>query len=384
MADMQLTTDFANGVRSVQEVYDMLIAKQPILLSLVRRGADAFSTKEEWVEDSLAPATTTISSFDTTGTGTGINVASTSGMIAGQLLRFESSAGADRGEIVKIASVDSATDLTVVRQFGGTPVSAVTLQTGDIVISVSKPVGEASTASASAGTEPSVSYNYTQIFDRTVLLSRTSQQVRQYGAANAMAYQAERKLLEIQMEVNNQLIWGEKEQRTSSNKGAFGGLLSFLRGGNVDTTGGSLSATIINNMLESIYADGASSNDYVILCNTNQARRISGFNTSGSNPMVMVPQGTTATGGYISQFIGNLPVANGSFTARVVVEPNFPKDKIALLDMNRIELAYLQDFNVKDATPPGADYSAQRILGELTVRIKDGQKAHALATGLTV
>lgn len=384
MANNQLSTDFSNNIRNVQAIFDTLVAQQPTLMSLIRVGAPARATKEEWLEDSLVPSTTTIASFDTDGTGTGINVASTTGMVAGQILRFESSAGADRGELVKIASVDSATNLTVVRLFGGNPGSAVTLATGDVVYTVSKPREEKSSASADAGYEETTAFNYTQIFRRTAELSRTAMTVANYGVANSMAAQIERHMLSIMAEVNNQLIWGEKELRTGSNKGSFGGILSFLRGGNVDTTGSALSATIINNLLEAVYADGASSNNYAIVCAPNQAKRISGFNTAGSNPVVSVPQGSTTAGGYISTFIGNLPVQNGPFTARVVVEPNFPKDKVALVDLNRIELAYLTPFGVQDATTPGMDGIAETIIGELTVRIKDGQKAHAMATGLTV
>jgi hypothetical protein len=311
-------------------------------------------------------------------------VASTAGMVAGQILRFETSSGADRGELVKIASVDSATDLTVVRLFGGNPGSAVTLSTGDVVHTVSKPKNEGTSATATAGYQETTAFNYTQIFERTATLSRTAMAVQNYGVANSMAAQIERHMLSIMAEVNNQLIWGEKELRTESNNGAFGGLLSFLRGGNVDTTGSALSAAIINNLLEAVYTDGAASNNYAIICNTNQAKRISAFNTAGTNPVVSVPQGSTTTGGYISTFVGNLPAVNGPFTARVVVEPNFPKDKIILADLNSIELAYLTEFGVEDATPKGFDGKAERILGELTVRIKNGQKAHAMATGLSI
>lgn len=383
MANNQLSTDYSNNVRSVQTIFEMLVEKQPTFLSLVTRGADAIATKEEWLEDSLTQSTTTVSNVNGDGAGTSITVASAAGLAVGDLLRFETSAGADRGEICKISAISTNT-LTLVRRIGGNPGSAVTLAVSDVVIRMSRPLGENTTATAVAGAEPVSNFNYTQIFDRVVTLSATVQAIQNYGNANAMAYQMERKMQEIMFEVNQALIWGERELRTGSVNGAMGGLLSFLRGGNVDTTGGNISAAIINNMLEAVYADGASSNNYAILCNTNQAKRISAFNTAGSNPVVSVPQGSTTTGGYISTFVGNLPVANGPFTARVVVEPSFPKDKIALVDMNRIELAYLRPFETKDATVNGQDGTAQRIIGELTARIKDGQKAHAIATGLNV
>lgn len=374
--------DFNLGVRSVQTAFDMLVGKYPTLLGKIAKGAPARSTKEEWLEDSLVPTSTTIGSFDTNGTGTGINVASTTGMVAGQLLRFESSAGADRGEIVKIASVDSATDLTVVRPYGGS--SGVTLVVGDTVYSVSKPQAEGTDpGTAQDNTEPSTNYNYTQIFKRTARITRTASQVLQYGGANTMAYQIEKKMTEIMMEINNQIIFGERVIRSASAEGSFGGTIAFTRSGNIETTGSALSKTIINNMIEYCWADGALASNFLLVAAPNQARRISAFNTAGSNPLVMTTPDSRVTGGFIAQFVGDLPVKSG-FTAEVLVEPNFPKDKVLLLDLNSVELAYLKEFGTTAATPAGADYIQEVILGELTLRVKNGTKAHAIATGLTI
>ena len=375
--------DFSNNQRSIQTAFDLLVSSYPTLLSKIRRGAPATSTKEEWLEDSLSPQSTAIASFDTgtTSTATGINVTSTSGMQAGQLLRFTSTAGADRGEVVQIASVDSATDLTVVRAYGSS--TAFSLVTGDYVYNLSKPSNEGSTATVTDSTEPTTNYNYTQIFDRTAKLTRTAQQINNYGNANTMAYQLNKKMIEIMMEINSQIIYGERVQRSSSAQGTFGGLIAFTRNGNIDTTGSALSKTIINNMLEAIWSDGVMASNFLLVCAPNQARKISAFNTAGTNPLVTVSPDSKVTGGYIQRFIGDLPSQNG-FSADILVEPTFPKDKIALVDLNSIELAYLKDFTTTDATTPGADFTAQRILGELTVRIKNGTKAHALATGLTI
>ena len=373
--------DFALAKRDVQEVFDLLVASKPNLLSLIRKGANAAATKVEWLEDSLTPLSAAITSFDTDGDGTGINVASTTGMVAGQLLRFESSTGADRGEIVQIASVDSATDLTVVRDYGSSV--GATLVSTDTVYRVSTPKNEATSGVAGAEREPTANYNYTQIFDRTAKLSKTAIQTGQYGGANTMAYQLSREMMDINYEINSALIYGERVARTSSVQGSMGGIISFLRSGNIDTTGSAISATIINNMFKAMFDDGAGLGDYVILCNANQARKLSAFNTAGTNPIVNVPYGATSTGGAISTFISDLPSMNG-FTARIVVEPSFPKDKLALLDLNNIELAYLRPFSTTNAAVESDDFIAQRVLGELSVRIKNGTKAHAMATGLTI
>ena len=106
--------EYQNVVRSVVDVFDQLRVSYPTFLSLVPTGADASATKEEWLEDSLSPVSSTIGSFDTDGDGTGVNLVSTAGIRAGAILRFTTVADVTRTEQVKVASVDSATDLTVV------------------------------------------------------------------------------------------------------------------------------------------------------------------------------------------------------------------------------------------------------------------------------
>lgn len=368
-------------VRSVQEAFDMMVQSRPTFLSLIRKGAAARATKEEWLEDSMTPLSTGITSFGTDGDGTVINVASTAGMVVGQLLRFESATGADRGEIAKIASIASTTQMTIVRDYGASV--GATLVSTDTVYRVSSPKNEATSGTAGASREPTTNYNYTQIFDRMAQLSKTAIAIAQYGSANAMAYQISKELLDINYEINSQLIYGERVERSSTVPGSFGGMIAFTRSGNIDTTGSTISAAIINNMFKLMFDDGAGLGNYALLCNANQARRISAFNTAGTNPIVSVPFGTTSTGGYISQFIGDLPSMNG-FSAKIVVEPSFPKDKVMLVDLNKIELAYLRPFASTNAAAEGDDFIAERVLGELTVRIKDGTKAHAVATGLTI
>ena len=187
-------------------------------------------------------------------------------------------------------------------------------------------------------------------------------------------------------ELNNAVIYGRRVERAAAENGTLGGILQYMESGNIETTGGAISSTIINNMLEDIFQDGASSNNYILLCAENQARKISAFNTAGTNPVVQMPYTEgQKTGYYISEFIGDLPVMTG-FRAKIVVDPNFEKDKVSIIDLNRIELAWLINSALRDldATAPGFDGFKRRILGEVTLRVKNGQKAHAIATGLTV
>lgn len=375
--------EYQNKIRSVVEVFDQLRVSYPTLISLVPTGANATNTKDEWLEDSLSPVASTIGSFDTDGDGTGINLVSTAGIRVGSILRFATTADVSRTELVQVTSVDSTTDLTVVRDYGGS--SGETLVVGDKTYLVSSPINEKTDAGTGAGQEPDMAYNFTQIFEGIADISKTAQAAKKYGIANALDYQVQVKLTEIMREMNSSLIYGRRVERSASAQGTAGGILQYLASGNIDTTGGAISSTILNDMLEAIFNDGGFSNNYAILCAENQARKISALNTAGSNPVIQKANTDTSMGGYISSFIGDLPVMNG-FMAKVVVDPNMLKDQIAILDMNNIEIAWLDSRNLsdEDATPAGADYYRRRILGEGTFRVKNGTKAHALATGLNV
>lgn len=376
--------EYQNLVRDLSGAFTQLVKSYPTFLSLVQVGPDALNTKHEWLEDELSPVQTTIASFDTDGDGTGVNVASTAGIRAGSILRFTTAADVSRTELCKVASVDSATDLTLVRDYAGT--TGVTLVVGDKVHLVSSPVAEKSTASAQAGQEPDVAYNYTEIFEETVDISRTAQAIKIYGLENALNYQVQNGMQKIMWRMNNAAIHGVRLVRSSGVEGTMGGVLSYLSGGNVTAVGGALTSSVINDALEDIFQDGGYSNNYVILCSENQARRISAFNTAGSNPMVIDQRTDNMTfGQYISKFIGDLPVQNG-FTANIVVDPNMLRDQVAILDMNRISINPLVDRSLQDedATSPGFDGYMRRIIGEYTMEVKNGASAHALLTGLTV
>lgn len=374
--------DFQNLIRDLSGPYTALIASQPTLISQVRIGPAATNTKHEWLEDQLTPTSSAISAFDTDGDGTGITVASTTGFTAGDIVRTTSSTGVTQSEVMRIVSVDSATELTVARDYGGT--TGVTLDVGDIVVLISSPKNEGTDASeTTGGGEASTAFNYTQIEDLVAKVSKTSQAVKQYGVENALNAQVERKLLHLARRQNNTLIHGVKVQRTDSVAGTAGGFLSFMAGGNSTNVAAAISSTVLNNAFEAIFDDGAYSSNYIIACAENQARKISAFNTTGSNPIQSIPYGTTQTGGFVQTFISDLGAAQG-FSARVFVDPNMPKDQVAILDMDRVETNYLRTLEDMDATPPGADYFQRRLLMEYTFTIRDAAKAHALLTGLTV
>lgn len=375
-----LSYEYQNKVRDVDEVFRQLVEQAPILLSLVQTGMPATNTKHEWLEESITQTTSAIASFDTDGDGTGVNVASTSGLVAGSIVGFRKATGASVTEVCKVASVDSTTDLTLVRDYGGS--TGVTLVVGDILFLISSPKTSGTDATPDLGQEAGTNYNYVEIFDRTAKVSATSEAVRMYGVGSALNTQVLFQMKQLAYNINNALIYGRRVERSASQNGTMGGILQYLEGGVVDTTGGAISSTILNNVLEDIYNNGGFSPRLALLMNTNQSRKVSAFLTAANQPVIQKPDMPMQTAGFsISRFYGDLPV-NSGFTTDVVIDPNFPKDQIAVIDLSKIEINPLRPMQDKDATAIGADYFARRIITEITATVKDGQKAHGLITGL--
>lgn len=381
--------NFTEKIRDVAPIFEQMRASYPIFISLVQLGRGYTNLKNEWIEDSTSPTQSTIISFDTNGDGTGINLASTSGIKAGAILRLTTSADVTRDELIKVVSVDSATDLTVTRGYGSS--TPVTFVVGDKVFLVANLGAERTSAGNEDFHVPNVEYNYSQLFDRTADIDKTALLENGVGfnpgtgGQDKLSYQVAIKMEQIMREMNESAIYGRRVARGAGERGSFGGVLQYLTGGNIESTGGSLTPNHLNSALQLIFRDGGFSNNYALLCADNQAMRISSFNLSGTNPVVQATFMDNTYGGSISKFVGNLPGKNG-FMANVIVDPNFPRDRIAILDMNKIYLDYLNGDALKeeDATLPGDRLYKRRISGTYSLRVQNKHEAHALITGLTV
>lgn len=383
--------DYVNLVRDLSDAFQLIVKKVPVLAALVGAplvGLDgnplkATATKHEWLEDVMSPQGWTVNATRNIA-GATLVLVSTTGIKVGMVLGFESADGATKTVQLVVTAVTNGTDLAVSVYGSSTDVQLVAT---DVVKLVGLPKAESTTADPSDGYEPTVEYNYTQIFDRTAKVSLTAEAVKKYGIESAIDYQVERKLLELAYEMNNAIIYGRRVQRTGTTPGttgSMGGLLYFLQaasGNKVDASGAAISPTLLNNAFE-LGLDNGATNMRTLLCNVNQARKISAFNTTGNNPIVT--QDSKSAGSFVLRFVSDIPMGDAGMVSQIVVDQHFPKDKIALVDVEKLGIVPLVDrqFTDKDATLPGADYVARRILGEYTMECKNAANAHVLIEDL--
>jgi hypothetical protein len=234
MANFQLSYDFQNNVRDLGNVFNQIIVKDAVFSKLVTIGQPASNTKHEWLED-----------------------ASTEGFKVGDIIDFEKVDGTRSTLIAKVTNVASNVQLDIA-VYGGSVDENLAI--GAIVFLQSRPKNEATLADADAGYEPTVEFNYTQIFDRTAKVSLTGLNVDTYGIGTKINYEVERQLQNLAYEMTIAGLRSSRVQRSASEAGTMGGLLRFLgqaTGNKVLAAGGPLSEAMLNDAMELAHSNGA-------------------------------------------------------------------------------------------------------------------------------
>jgi hypothetical protein len=383
--------NLTNTQRDVFEQFEDLRVKVPNMLNLLRLGARPLHTKHEWAERSLSETTTTVDTAPSPATsGTSITLDATAGIEQYDLLTFTSSDGEERSEVVQVTVITSAPEYTITRSYGSSTASSIAV--GDIVRVVKPQKGGkiVSDYSLVSGTAPSLGYNYTQIIDRTVRLSRTAQAIRTYGNVNGMMAeqmddQIAQQSLSMVWEMNNVLLNGFRVEPANATtaKGAAGGFKQFLASGVATAAGGAaISVELINDTMQSLYENGALMGEQIVaLCNPVQARKVSQLNNSGTNPVVMLNQTGTAAGqAAVTSVLGDLP----GVVTQIRVDSTIPTDVIYLINPALCEVNYLEPYTIVNATASGDDAETRILKAEYTFTIKNGKTGHGKITGLEI
>ena len=376
MATQQTSLDFNNALRSLDNELATLISLQPNLISLLASTGQSGMTvlnsrtpvtqnKHEWPELQMTAEQGSVSGAHTNIVTT-LALVDATGFLADMVLAFE---GTD--EVVKVTAV-AGNNLTVVRGYGGSTAAALTDAT--LVRVISRPRAEGSDPDPNANSTPSVNFNYTEIFDDTFKVTGTAVNTALAGVPDLVNLNLQQSMLKVTRRINTAAIFGRRVARSLTEKGTMGGILQLVTN-RVNAAGEALTATILNDAVETIFKNGGAPS--AIVCNTNQARKITAFHAS----QMFVLRADNTVGSSVNQFQSDLPMGS---IQNIVVDPNFPKTKIGLLDMSKIYLDPYSGRSLRefDATLPGADAISRRLLGEYTLELLNGSAAHAIIDNL--
>lgn len=182
------------------------------------------STMYEWLEDAYsarnASAAASVTQLTNDTTYTALVVTSGEGVKfqVGDVMALDS-------ELVWVSSISTDT-LTITRGFGGTT-QATHASTVTVTLRTRARV-EGADANDSPTTNPTSSYNYTQILQKTINVTRTRQKVSQYGIENEYDYQTQKAMEELAVLCNNIAYYGKRAAGSASAARGAGGLTQFI------------------------------------------------------------------------------------------------------------------------------------------------------------
>lgn len=361
------------------ELAEIIRRDNTAFISRVGISGEATETSHSWMEDALNPNTAT-SLADPTGV---LDASATSLVVAsGQGVRFRAGtifkdSAAGKTEVMQVTAVSTDT-LTIVRGYGST--SGETHGTGStafniqIIAHLNQESQDMPSDESRARTKVT---NYTQIFQKGIMVSHTMRSVLQAGVADEFTFQIARRMMEIERELDSSVIAGIKSASTGSDTvyRSMGGLIEFTSqaAGNVTTTAEALTLTVVNDMCKQIWDDGGNPN--FILVGGKQKRKISAFDQSARR---------SSYDGTVAGYVVDKVITDLGFVLDVITDPWMPDDVCIIGDLGKIRVMPLRNDSMRaeELAKTGRSYKAQ-VTGQYTVEIRNAVEAFAYHNNLT-
>jgi len=317
-------------------------------------------TKVEWLEDTLAPLTGTLSTSASSDT-TAISVADASVFQEGHILLIDS-------EQVWVSAVALATELvTITRNYGGTQ---ATHQSSSTITIVGMARLEGDDTDDLAFTDRSAPYNYTQIFHRDIKVSRTQNQLSQYGIGEEFEYQSAKAVPELGRLLERQLYYGVRGSGSASTPRAFGGFSTFVTDNLV--SGSTLAQSQFEAAVQAAYSDGGSG-PWVAFCSPSNLLTIKGFYDSSNFLRVDRSEST------LGMVIEDILTPFGSVS--LALDRWATDTEIWIIDPKHAGFLTYYPFTQEELAKTGDSMNGE-VIGEFTFCLRQ-DKAHAALTNVS-
>jgi hypothetical protein len=386
------------------------LRQEEAVLAHVDVGDPVYDTAFYWIEDALSgnqvtttatlatgATTLTISAADAIKIGYAANNPRT-----GAVLQVINGPGGgsvgtlvDNGEQIQVTAFPSSTTATITRAYGLTADPGSTYPSGSIWKMVSTSLPENSDLQFDLSQKRTVTYNVTQIFERSINISRNQIKRLMQGIEDEFFYQVDQRAIELKRELNDSVIF-------SSQFPVYGGTFPQTNVGDNRTTGGilwfgqkagsggagktfnnvpeALSPQVLNTLHYVAWKKGA--NPTLLITGGRMARIIQGF---GTDLIRIVPNER------VRQGFTNLYRTDLGVVLTMVVDGNFgdgAEGSVALLDQSRARLRPFIDAEMFMLVAPAfRDGDAARIICEWGWEERNAFSsldAHALHTNLTI
>ncbi len=320
----------------------------------------------EWLEDVYVARTDTLTSSG----GMAGDSTTTTCLVTAPLLYVPGQVILIDAEYIWVTSI-SSTELTVVRNYGGTQATHANSATITIVGTARL---EGATASDSPTTEATSTSNHSQIFFRKVEVSRSDQLFPNYGIDGLVEYYKNKYMDENVIELDQLPYHGQKNVGTSSHasgRGA-GGFETFISTNTTAAASAQLTRKMIDDLLQANYDAGGSPD--VLFCNTFQQRVINSLYEG----FISTDRDETKGGNLITTLV---PPIGSMVPIQIVVDRFCPTDSVYLIDRNHCGYLTIDPFFIEPLAKTG-DSDNWELIGEYGF-VLAFEKAHAYINGLS-
>ena len=352
----------------------------PLLDHLGDPQRSALSTVHEWLEDTLLPNTDAVDdqSISIPPSETLFTVENGDRFRIGDQIMLEG-----KDEVMLVTSITS-NDLTVVRQYGGSPTA--NLVDNDVINIIGNAALEGDDAPTTRFTNRVRKQNYTQIFTSTVEVSGSHLATQSIGLDDELDYQKQERLRELLRDLENCVINGyaasSDPQGDSSTRRTMRGAIASITTNQFQPNVGPIPAgdgggndllneAVLNAVLREVWEQSSGTID-TIVCSGFQKRQINGFISS-----------TQRFIDHESKFSSLVDIYESDFgVCRVIMSRWVPLDALLFVDQSRMDVMPLagRSFQFKPLASQG-DAETGQVIGEYTLEFRN-ENAHALLNGL--
>jgi hypothetical protein len=268
-----------------------------------------------------------------------------------------------------ISAVNNATEVaTVTRAFQGTAAT----HADDVAVTI---VGMARLEGAEsddiAFTDRTVGSNFTQILHQEIKVSRTQNQIDQYGISDEMMYQGDKAVPSLMRLLERHFYYNTAAKAGSASAPrTMGGYQAFVTDNTL--SGATLTQAKFENAVKLAYADGGNGPWKAFLSPTN-LQIVKNFYDSSS--FLRVDRTEKTVGMEIERILTPYGQVD-------LVLDRWAKDaEIGLIDPNHAGFLTLYPFTQEPLAKSG-DYEKSEVVGEFTLCLRQ-DKAHAILTAVT-
>lgn len=315
--------------------------------------------KVEWLEDTLADMTDTLNG-SITSNATTVTVTDGSLHHVGDVVEIGT-------EHMWVSSL-SGEVLTVTRAFSGTTGASAATAATVTRISVAR-LGGADASYDRAFSDITAGYNYTQIYQGDFKLSRSANQISQYGIAAEFDYQAAKKVPELSILIEKSFFKGGRNSGSATKPRTSGGLNAFVATNTASLSGDALTLKDLEDKVESCWSYGGKPK--LVVCNSRVKRKISDI----FEGYVRTSRDESRGGVVISEIETEFGVLS------VVMDRWCPSDRLYVLDEEHIGFLTYHPFTQEPLAKTGDSIKGE-VVGEFGLVIRN-EKAHAMLTSIS-